>query len=279
MDFIWVIWVGTSALLVVAVGFITSVMLQQRRYAALQEERLAEATRMKKNLETLSQEVLTVQEEERKRLSRELHDDVGQLLTAINVNIERLPKGTNGMPPEATKRVDDIRNLVMQVFESIRTLSRELRPMMLDEIGLVPALQWYTKAFMQRTGIEVLVESDGEIEELDADGKVTLYRVAQESLTNVLKHAAAHHVVIELRKLDGQVGLRIQDDGKAFQVGAKEKLYSGSRGLVLLGMEERVRLVDGTFAITSTEGKGTTIKVEVPCRKRTVNHGEAMIGS
>ena len=150
--------------------------------------------------------------------------------------------------------------------------------MMLDELGLVPALQWYTKTFAQRTGIEVLFESGGAIEELDADAKVTLYRVTQESLSNVLKHAAAEHVVIELRNVDGQIALRIQDDGKAFQVDAKEKLSSRGRGLGLLGMQERVKLINGTFAITSTEGRGTTIKVEVPCGKGSSEQVEASIG-
>lgn len=278
IDSVSIIFIGTGILLVIVIGFVMSMVLNQRRYIVLQEKRLAEAMTAQKNMEALSQEILRVQEDERKRLSRELHDDVGQLLTAINVNIERMPKGTNGFPPEAAKRVEDIRQLVTQVFESIRTLSRELRPMMLDELGLVPALQWYTKTFAQRTGIEVLFESDGAIEDLDADAKVTLYRVIQESLSNVLKHAAAQHVVIDLLKVDGQIALRIQDDGKAFQVDAKEKLNSRGRGLGLLGMQERVKLINGTFAITSTEGRGTTIKVEVPCGKRTSGQVEASAG-
>jgi PAS domain S-box-containing protein len=221
---------------------------------------------MRQNLQMLSRELLRVQEDERKRLSRELHDEVGQLLTAVNVNIEMLRRVQPGTSASIAPRLADIEELIGQIFGTIRSFSRELRPMMLDDLGLGPSVRSYANAFAERTSIVVSVEHDPEIEVLDADQKTVLYRVVQESLTNVAKHAQARHVLIDLRLDDHQACLRIRDDGRAFVVDATPTVVTGSRGLGILGMQERLHLIDGTFSIHSMEGEGTTVLATIPLR-------------
>lgn len=221
-----------------------------------------EARAMEENLRMLSNKVLTAQEEERKHISRELHDEIGQTLTAANVSIALLRQHA-AADESFRKKVDRAQRLLEQSMEMVHRFARELRPSMLDHLGPYAALQNYVKLFMERTGIKTELESSVSLDALDQQQGTVLYRVAQESLTNVFKHAHATRVKIRLRQLPRAVCMEIIDNGRAFN--APEQLNGAARQrLGLLGMQERVRLVNGEFAIESVPKRGTTVRVQIP---------------
>lgn len=250
--------------------FFTAIIrdIRERKQAelALRESRdnymrlFNEARTMEENLRQLSNKVLTVQEEERKHISRELHDEIGQALTAVNVGIAML-RSHGGGDQAFQKKVDAAQKLLVDTMERVHRFSRELRPSMLDHLGPVAALQNYVKTFSERTGIRAEVEGEVRVEQLNNQQGTVLYRVAQESLTNVFKHAHATRVKIRLRQLPCAVSMEIIDNGRAFNVPKPSE--SGGR-LGLLGMQERVRLVNGQFAIESIPKRGTTVRVQIP---------------
>jgi PAS domain S-box-containing protein len=219
-----------------------------------------EARTMEDSLRQLSNKVLTVQEEERKHISRELHDEIGQALTAANVSIAMLRQHA-AADPEFMQKVARAQELLEQSMNMVHQFARELRPSMLDHLGPYAALQNYIKTFTERTGIKAELESTVPSDALDVQQGTVLYRVAQESLTNVYKHAKATRVKIRLRQLPRAVSMEIIDNGRA----AAPELNGASRGrLGLLGMQERVRLVNGEFAIESVPKRGTTVRVQIP---------------
>ncbi len=227
-----------------------------------------EASRMQEKLRRLSDQILHAQEEERKRISRELHDEVGQALTAINIHLAMLQSKVSKSPELLRKQIGDTQNLVGQTMERVRRFARELRPDLLDELGLVPALRSCLKAFAERTGINVRFRASADAECLDDRQKTVVYRVTQESLTNVAKHARASQVTVTLSRLKNAVRVCVKDNGTAFAV-ARQLSSNGKNGLGLLGMQERARLVNGRFGITSIPGRGTSVSVEIPCTSPT----------
>jgi signal transduction histidine kinase len=222
-----------------------------------------EARIMENNLRNLSNQVLDVQENERKRISRELHDEAGQALTAISVTLAGLRR--NGHSSATREQLlHDAQRLLQSTMDTLHNFARELRPAVLDELGLLPALRSYLKAFAARSGLRVRFQADAAAEELSDSGKTVLFRVAQESLTNVAKHAQATRVNVNLHKIDNRVCMTIADNGKSFRP-AKNASKRKQR-LGLLGMQERVRLVSGQFAIRPQFGIGTTVEVSIPLK-------------
>jgi signal transduction histidine kinase len=193
------------------------------------------------------------QELERRRLARELHDETGQALTSILLGLKSLEE--NGDGGEAVSR---LRDLVVQTLQDVRRLAVELRPTALDDFGLPTALERLVNTFAEQTGATVMLESRLGDDRLPADVETALYRIVQEALTNVVKHAQADRVSILLQRKDGLVVAVIEDDGRGFVSG------SDGGGLGLVGMKERVELVKGRLQIETSEGKGTTLVVEVP---------------
>jgi len=224
-----------------------------------------EACLMQENLRNLSNQILHVQEAERKRISRELHDEVGQALTALDTNLAMLQRNGAVDRDLLKRKIGDMHTLLGQTMECVHRFARELRPAMLDELGLLPALRSYLKRFAERTGLCVHFKASPEAEKLDDEQKTALFRVCQESLTNVARHAQASHVTATLRHLGNGVRMQITDDGKAFSV-EQQLSGKGKKRLGLLGMQERVRLVNGRFGIKSIPGKGTSVTVEVPIK-------------
>ncbi len=206
-------------------------------------------------------QVLHVQEEERKRISRELHDEVGQALTAINMNLAVLQRDGLGEDPALRKRIADIGALLSGAMATIHSFARELRPTMLEELGLLPALRSYLKEYVARTGLMLRFKGSVQEEDLSAEQKTVLFRVAQESLTNVAKHAHAGQVDVTLCSVKNGIRMQIKDDGQGFVVNRQQR---GKRRLGLLGMQERVGLVDGRLVVQSALGRGTIIRVEIP---------------
>ncbi len=236
------------------------------------EHRNAELAALNRSLCDLSSQILHVQEEERKRISRELHDEAGQKLTAINMNLSVLQRGGNVDAARFKKTIAETQNLLQQTMETLHRFASELRPAMLDELGLLPALRSYLKGLAERTGLRVNIRASAEAENLDSDQKTVLFRVAQESLTNVAKHAQASQVGLTLRKITHGFQMEIKDDGKSFQVD-RQLSANGKKRLGLLGMRERVRLVNGRFAVESAPGKGTTVRVVIPLKGGSRYHG------
>jgi signal transduction histidine kinase len=201
--------------------------------------------------------VVGAQELERQRLARELHDETGQALTSILLRLKTLEDASD--PAAVAAAVSQVRELVVATLQDVRRLAVELRPKVLDDFGLVSALERLVDTFREQSGIEVDLESRLGNERLPFDIETTLYRITQEALTNVVKHAQAKRVSVVLTRRDGSVAAVIEDDGRGFGPGDLEE-----NGLGLLGMRERVALVDGRLTVESSAGSGTTLSIEVP---------------
>ena len=219
---------------------------------------LKESRQMQEQLRLLSRQVLTMQEEERKKISRELHDVIAQTLTGINVRLAALKKQAASDTRGLERSIARTQRLVQQSVDIVHRFARKLRPTVLDDLGLIPALHTFMKHFRAETGIQVSLSAFAAVEQLDGDKRTVLYRVAQEALTNVARHAQASSAEVKLQKLDGAVCMTITDDGKGFQAERRMKANKG-KGLGLLGMRERLEIVGGKFTLTSAPGKGTTV--------------------
>lgn len=233
---------------------------------------LAQSRRMQEQLRLLSRQLLLAQEEERKKISRELHDVVAQTLTTINVRLSALKKeaalNTTGLELSIART----QQLVEQSVNIVHRFARELRPTVLDDIGLIPALHTFMKTFQEETGIRVSLSAFAGVEQVNGDQRTVLYRVAQEALTNVARHAQAGQAHVKIRKLDGTICLKVKDDGKGFQEGRVLHAKKSKR-LGLLGMRERLEMVGGKFTIQSVPGKGTAVIAQIPLINRTSRGG------
>jgi signal transduction histidine kinase len=207
----------------------------------------------------LSQQLVTAQEEERKRLSRELHDEVGQTLTALRMEIARIDKVRLSAGPVFSAHLAECKHLIDALLLTVRNLSMGLRPSMLDDLGLAPALKWQAQDFTRRYGVMVNVSIDGDMDGLPEPHRTCIYRVVQEALTNCARHANASQVGVSLRREEKSLRLLVYDDG----VGLRDAPKTG-KGFGLLGIEERVKELQGTALMHSTSGAGTTLRVEVP---------------
>jgi len=254
-------------------GIITDITARKRVEEALQEGKahylalFQEARSAQLEARRLSTLVLHAQEAERKRISRELHDEVGQSLTAINMSLTALRRKVAQKPGPPMAELDDIEQLLAQTMETVHDFARELRPSMLDELGLLPALRSHLKSLATRTGLNLRMRADSGAEELGEEEKLVLFRVVQESLNNVVKHAGASRVELTVRKTDKGVLVSIEDNGKSFHL-KSDGAVKGQR-LGLLGMQERVRLINGRFAIVPRPGKGTKVWAAIPLKPPT----------
>ena len=201
--------------------------------------------------------VVEAQELERRGLARELHDETGQALASILLGLKAIRAA--GDPAEAERAEAEVRDLVVHALQDVRRLSVELRPTALDDFGLVPALERLASTFEERSGIRTAVEARLGTERFAAEVETVLYRLVQEALTNVVKHAGADNVSIVLTRRDGAIGAVVEDDGQGFVPDDAR-----DEALGLIGMRERIALVGGTLAVESTPGAGTTLVAHVP---------------
>ena len=204
---------------------------------------------------------MRAQEEERRRLARDLHDEVNQALTAILLRLEALGQES---PPQREAEVAELKKLVNQAMEELLNLARQLRPSALDDHGLLPAVETQLKRFSSRTGIEARLNTTGEPNELPEVVQTAIYRVAQEALTNVARHAGATAVEVDLQAEDDGVELRVRDDGGGFDPGAIPRAGTQGPGAGLGGMAERARLVGGHLDLRSAPAGGTSVTLRVP---------------
>ena len=207
-------------------------------------------------------QIINAQEQERQRIARELHDETSQVLTSLLISLAVLEESIDS--PEARERIADTRALAHSTLRAIRTLSIDLRPSALDDLGLLPALRWYVKEYQKKCAIEVDFRAGGLKERLPAEMETALYRIVQECLTNTARHANAKKVSVALRESGDAVNATISDDGDGFDYDALLKNPGQERGLGLAGMQERALLLGGTLDISTKAGKGTTVKVRIP---------------
>jgi two-component system sensor histidine kinase UhpB len=215
-------------------------------------------------LTALSRRLVEVQEAERRQLSRELHDRVGQNLTALSINLDilRTTLSADGNVEERA-RLNDSSELLESTVDSIENVMAELRPPMLDDYGLLPALHWYAKDFSKRTGVEVAVHGNDGPDRLAPEMEITLFRIAQEALTNVAKHAAASRVEIVLDHSGGHCVMTVSDDGIGIDA-APERSSAHRPGLGMVTMRERSQAIGGRFSVRTVDGGGTQIEIGIP---------------
>ncbi len=230
---------------------------------ALQNARLFEQVTVdRQRLKDLSSQLLETQETERRVLAHELHDEIGQALTAVKLSLRRLERLVD--PALAGALLDDCVAITDNALQQVRNLSLDLRPSMLDDLGLVPALRWYVGRHAERTGLTERFTCDADLSQLSAQIKTACFRIVQEALTNVARHAQAQTVRIALVVSAQRLHLTIQDDGIGFNIDALRYAKFHGTSLGLLGMEERSLLIGGHLSFTSTPGQGTVVNLSVP---------------
>lgn len=251
-----------------------SLKRSERHYDQLLEQ----SGQMQDQLRLLSRQLLSAQEEERKKISRELHDVIAQTLTGINVQLTVLKKEAAIDPAGLGENISRTQQFVQQAVETVHRFALELRPAVLDDLGLIPALHTFMKGFREETGIRVSLAAFAAVEQTNSDKRTVLYRVAQEALTNVGRHAQATEAEVVIQKIGGDICMNIKDNGRGF---LKPDPAHGKKNkrLGLLGMRERVEMVGGSFNVISTPGKGTTVEALIPFANHARVSGKPGIGA
>jgi PAS domain S-box-containing protein len=229
--------------------------ITERKQAERQVEHFAEL------FQALSHRLLDVQEEERRHLARELHDEIGQALTAAKLNLKIIAPE---VPPAAVGRLEDSMQILDRLLQQVRQLSLDLRPPLLDELGLVPALRWLADQQAQLAGLRVLFTANVDHLEMDPLTRTACFRVAQEAITNAIRHARAATVAVELRAEANRVWLVVKDDGGGFDKDAMQQRAARGASIGLLSMNERASLLGGELEVTSAPDRGTEIRAWFP---------------
>jgi signal transduction histidine kinase len=240
-----------------------SLLMSEKSHRAL----LREARQMQLRLRHLSHQVLSAQEAERKEISRELHDEIVQTLTGINVQLASLKIESGVSKKSFSKHITYTQRLVEKSVDIVHQFARDLRPTLLDDLGLIPALHAYMKSFTARTGLQVGFSTFAGVERLSNDKRTVLYRVAQAALVNIAEHAKASSVSVKIEEHPQTVLMEIKDNGVSFDVAHVLDSRRNKR-LGLIGMRERVEMVGGTFRIVSVPGHGTTITSILPFKNK-----------
>jgi len=251
-DFIWLEWTSQPNL------------LKGYTYAIARDitERKRAESELKNSLEQLhqlTQHIDKVREEERVAISRELHDDLGQALTAVNIDMRLIRQNVTN--PEAISRINKVSALVGETIKTVQRLTSRLRPQIIDDLGLDAAIEWHTKEFSQRFGVKINLDLNHTIE-ISPDASLTVFRIMQESLTNIARHSKATHVDIKFEETDGQINFRISDNG----IGITEDEIKSKKSFGLIGMKERAASLGGTIEISYKKDIGTTILLTFPVK-------------
>lgn len=232
----------------------------------LSDQRYSQSVAAQQELQQLSARLVDAQESERREISRELHDEVGQSMGALLMEIDRVATIDGAAHGEMQTSIEKLKSLAEGTLNVVRNMSLLLRPSMLDDLGLIPALEWQAREVSRRTGLSVNVVDEEVSDALPEECKTCIYRVVQEALNNCVKHAQANRVAVIVRQDPSRIMLTIQDDGKGFDT-------RRVRGLGLVGMAERVHRLHGTLKIESNEGCGTVLRIELPVAENTAAAG------
>lgn len=237
----------------------------QQLYEALREKEVVR--------ERLLSQVIKAQEEERMRLARELHDELAQALTALSMRLESVERASGPHGTPLRQQVEQTRELTLRLLGETRRLILALRPTMLDDLGLVSAIRWYAETHLTPLGVELDLATAGLKQRLPPETETTIFRIAQEAMNNIARHAQATRVSIRLELIEGRVTATIQDDGRGFDL-AEVEVRDPAQRMGLLGMRERAGLVGGNLRIVSRPGAGTRVELEVPASLKGVSNGK-----
>jgi signal transduction histidine kinase len=227
-------------------------------YAAdVTERRDREATESRETLRALTHRLQTVREDEARRIAQELHDELGQQLTVLKMEVESIRRRIDS-GRAVDEPLEEMNEMIDEAIHAVRRISSELRPGVLDRLGLTAALEWLLREFERRSSVHTELRATA-VGPVDSDTATTLFRITQEALTNVARHSRATSVVAELSEAGGRIVLRIRDDGAGF-----DAARAGRTSLGLIGMKERVVRLGGTFEIFSAPGSGTELVATVP---------------
>jgi signal transduction histidine kinase len=248
------LWQSLLLGLAVALTVVFRLRVLERR----SEEQKAIAREAERQMRQLSQRLVATQEEERRNLSRELHDHVGQVLTALRMELGRIERGRSPGDTRVGAAVAESKQLVDKMVRTVRDLALGLRPSMLDDFGLRAALEWHVRDAARRYGVDVEMNIDGDVDVLPDRFQTCVYRAIQEALTNCVRHANARSVNVQVTGHDRGLDVSVTDDGVGFEPARR------GEGLGLRGIEERVRELGGAMTITSAAGTGTTLAMHLP---------------
>lgn len=235
-------------------------MIKLQQEQLRQQQQLKDSKQMTAQLRALSEHLQDVREEERAHIAREIHDELGQQMTAMKMDISWVLKKIAAMDETVLQRLGGLTLLVDDTIKSVRRIAAELRPSLLDDLGLIAAIEWQLHEFEKRSGILTKFGKPAGEPSIAESFKTSLFRIVQESLTNVSRHAQAHHVQVSIEENDHTLMLSIKDDGIGFE---KSKVLS-HKTFGLMGMKERSAMMGGSYAIDSIPKKGTTVTVTVP---------------
>jgi PAS domain S-box-containing protein len=227
---------------------------------------ISERKRIEEELRNMSRRLGEAQETERRSIARELHDEVGQSLTATRINLRDLEQDAQGGP--FAERLTDASNIISDLLSKVRQMSLDLHPSVLDDLGLAAALRWCVRTRTTGSKLEVRLDLPEDLPRFDEMAEITLFRIFQESLSNALRHAQAKHLDARLHHSDGRLLLTVKDDGRGFDAEAARRTALSGKSLGLLGMQERARLAGGELTLISAPGKGTEVSVSLPVDER-----------
>jgi len=262
---------GFVVLLIASAAIVTHLVrtsiLEKRNRELLRLHEQREQARLElsqayERLRSLTRKLEMAKEDERRHIARELHDEMGPSLTAVIINMQLL--ADNPDAEQTARRIDDTIDLADRMIERIRDLSLDLRPPLIEELGLVSALKGYLEVQADRTGLSVEVEEDGDIEALSPEIQIVAFRIVQEAVTNVIRHAEASRALVTVQHCDGKLLLIVKDDGRGFDVDDTMEHTSAGRAIGLLGARERVMMLGGEFEIRSRPGHGTEVRADIP---------------
>ena len=247
---------------------ITQRVRQQEEMARVQADLEKRVSRQTTVLRELSRRLMNLQDEERRRIARELHDSTGQSLTAIKINLDLLGREADSFSPDSRKLFEELLSLVESCSAGVRTISHLLHPPLLDELGLIPALRWYVEGFVGRSGISVELDLHETASSVPRDVNTALFRILQEALTNILKHSGAQDASISLTEQEGSIVLEVRDSGRGFDAELLEDRNRGIHGLGvgITGMRERVAQLAGGLTIQNG-APGAVVRASFPLSK------------
>lgn len=252
----------TAVILVTGIAVIITAYIVSKKYKTIDREAEDALKESEERYRKLSLQLMDAQENERRHIARELHDEIGQALTMIKINLQIIQRVSS--PALIAQRTEESIWIVEHTLQQVRTMSLNLRPSLLDDLGVVAALRWYLDRQAKTAGFELHFNADTPDNRPPSEIETACFRLAQEATTNIIKYSQAKEVYVELKQTDTLLELTIRDTGTGFNVESAQEQVAQGDSLGLLNMKERVTLTGGTFEIQSGAGKGTEIKARFP---------------